>query len=86
MTRVTAIVPIKHYEERFVREAFASLRAQTAPTWRAIVVVEPDDLAHFREVLAPELEDPRITLCVNEGRKLAGAINTGIRRAASDFA
>ncbi len=83
--RVTAVVPIKHYEERFLREAFASLFAQTSPTWRAAVVVEPGDVEHFRGVLAAELADPRIELCANEGGKLAGAINTGIRRAASDF-
>lgn len=82
---ITAIVPIKMYHEPYLRSAFASLFAQTDADWRAIVVVEPDDVAAFRTLLAPELRDPRVTLVANEGRKLAGAINTGIRRATSAF-
>lgn len=82
---ITAIVPIKAYHEGYLREAFGSLFAQTDPDWRAIVVVEPEDLSRFRTVLAGELGDARVALVANEGRKLAGAINTGIRRAASEF-
>lgn len=82
---ITAIVPIKAYHEPYLREAFASLFSQSSPDWRAIVVVEPDDLAAFRALLADELRDERLALVANEGRKLAGAINTGIRRAATDF-
>lgn len=82
---ITAIVPIKGYHEPYLRAAFASLFAQSAPEWRALVVVEPDDLAAFRALLADELRDPRVTLVANEGRKLAGAINTGIRRATTEF-
>jgi glycosyltransferase involved in cell wall biosynthesis len=85
MARVTAIVPLKHYEERFLRACFASLARQTSDAWRCVVVVEPSDLATFRELLFAELADPRITLAANEGRKLAGAVNTGIRRAETDF-
>jgi len=36
-------------------------------------------------LLARELEDPRVTLVVNEGRRLGGALNTGMRHAATDF-
>lgn len=85
MARVTAVVPLKHYEERFLRACFASLARQTSDAWRCLVVVEPPDVAKFREVLFAELSDPRITLVANEGRKLAGAVNTGIRRAETDF-
>lgn len=82
---ITAIVPIKAYHEPYLREAFASLFAQTSAAWRAIVVVEPDDLATFRTVLAHELGDGRVEIVANEGRKLAGAINTAIRRATTEF-
>jgi len=84
-TQITAIVPLKHYAEPMLRECFGSLLEQTAPDWRGIVVVEPADAATFRSVLARELADPRIELAQNEGRKLAGAINTGIRRADTAF-
>jgi glycosyltransferase involved in cell wall biosynthesis len=82
---VTAVVPIKHYEERFLRACFESLRGQTAAAWRCLVVVEPGEVEKFRRVLASELADARISLIANEGRKLAGAINTAIRRAETDF-
>ena len=84
--RVTAIVPIKAYDERYMREAFASLFSQTLAAWEAIVVVETDDLEKFRALLANELSDERVRLMVNEGRKLAGAINTAMRAAGTDYA
>ena len=82
---VTAIVPLKHYQEPFLRECFRSLLGQSATDWRCIVVVEPEDEASFREILAAELADSRIRLAVNQGRKLAGAVNTGIRLASTPF-
>jgi glycosyltransferase involved in cell wall biosynthesis len=82
---VTVIVPLKHYEVRLLRACFASLFAQTSAHWRCIVVVEPADAESFRDVLAAELRDSRITFATNEGRKLAGAINTGIRSAETAF-
>lgn len=82
---ITAIVPLKAYHEPYLRAAFASLFAQTAPAWQAIVVVEPAELATFRTVLAGELGDARVQLVANEGRQLAGAINTGIRAATTAF-
>ena len=36
-------------------------------------------------MLAVELRDPRIAMIANEGRKLAGALNTGMRRANTEF-
>ena len=37
------------------------------------------------QLLGRRAEDPRIQLVRNEGRKLAGAINTGMRHAETDF-
>lgn len=83
--RVTAVIPIKDYHEAYMREAFASLFGQTTPDWLAIVVVEPHDLEFFGSLLAAELGDERVRLLANDGRKLAGAINTAIRAAITDF-
>ncbi len=82
---VTAIVPLKHYHEPFLRAACRSLFSQTRPDWRALVVVEPEDRSHFEALLADELADPRVRLIANTGRKLAGAINTGMQAATSEF-
>jgi glycosyltransferase involved in cell wall biosynthesis len=83
--RVTALMPLKEHHESYLRKALDSLHSQTSPLWRLLVVVEEPDLEALRRTLEPDLRDPRIELVANEGRKLAGAFNTGMRRAATDY-
>ncbi len=83
--RVTSILPLKNYHERFLRAALGSMFEQTSPNWRLLVVVEPEDAAQFKELLVTELTDCRVQLIVNAGRKLAGAINTGMMAATTPF-
>jgi glycosyltransferase involved in cell wall biosynthesis len=59
--------------------------AQTSPAWRLLVIVEPEDREQFRTLLAADLREPRVRLIANEGRGLAGAFNTGMRAADTDF-
>ena len=40
---VTAIIPVKHCHEPYLRAALHSLAAQTSPDWRGLIVVEPAD-------------------------------------------
>ena len=82
---VTALLPLKNHHPVFLREALGSMFAQTSAAWRLLVIVEPGDLAEFGTLLAPELRDPRVRLIANEGRKLAGAFNTGMRAAETGF-
>lgn len=82
---VTALMPLKNHHPGFLREALDSMLAQTSPEWRLLIIVEPGDLADFRAQLAPELRDPRVRLLVNEGHRLAGAFNTGMRMADTRF-
>jgi glycosyltransferase involved in cell wall biosynthesis len=81
---VTALMPVWAYHDDYVRRAAASLVDQTSPWWRLVVVAEEAEAEGLADVLAEFLEDERIRLVVNEGRKLAGAINTGMRAAATD--
>jgi len=82
---LTALLPLKNYQSRFLAEAVDSLFRQTRPDWRLVIVTEPDDAAALRAVLAAALEDHRIRLVVNQGRKLSGAFNTGMREAETEF-
>jgi len=82
---VTALMPVRAYHERYLHEAVRSMMEQTRPDWRLLVIVEESDLAHLAGVLAEHLADPRIDMAINEGRKLAGAFNTGMRRAETEF-
>jgi len=80
-TLVTALLPVKDFDAHFLRCAARSLEQQTTPTWRALVIVEPTRHDAIEAVLRPQLDDPRFRLITNEGRKLSGAFNTGMRHA-----
>jgi glycosyltransferase involved in cell wall biosynthesis len=82
---LTALMPLKNFHPEFLRRSLASLRSQSRPDWRLVIVVEPGDECGFRALLAADLADPRFEIVANEGRKLAGAFNTGMRRAETEF-
>jgi len=82
---LTVLMPVRAYREDFLREAIGSLHSQSSPRWRLLLVLEPEDLGGFRGAHAELLADDRIGLIANEGRKLAGALNTGMRHAKTDF-
>jgi glycosyltransferase involved in cell wall biosynthesis len=83
--RLTALMPIKEHHGGYLRKALDSLHGQTSPHWRLLTIVEGDDYRDMERTLERDLRDPRIELVVNEGRKLSGAFNTGMRRAETDF-
>jgi glycosyltransferase involved in cell wall biosynthesis len=82
---LTALMPVKAFHERFLHEAVDSVIEQTDPAWRLLIIGERPGLGRLRQTLAGALEDPRIDLIANEGRKLAGAFNTGMRAADTAF-
>ena len=83
--RLTVLMPIKNYARRFLEQSLRSIADQTCDAWRLVVIVEAQDRAHFEGVLQWLLPDPRVQLTTNQGRQLAGAINTGMRAAATEF-
>jgi glycosyltransferase involved in cell wall biosynthesis len=82
--RITALMPLRHYHPLHLEQSVASLLRQTHPC-RVLVVVEPHDHDRFGDVLRQALTATNVRLVANEGRKLAGAINTGMRHAQTDF-
>jgi glycosyltransferase involved in cell wall biosynthesis len=82
---VTALMPLKTYHLQYLSEALGSLTGQTCPQWQLLVIADPPDVQELARVLAPWLNDDRIELIANEGRRMAGAINTGMRHATTDF-
>jgi GT2 family glycosyltransferase len=82
---VTFIMPLKYYREDFLSQALRSLQRQTCPGWRLLVVVEPNDHGHFEKLLCEALRDPRIELTIMSGTPFTGSINTGMRRACTEF-
>ena len=78
-------MPVDSYHARYLHEALDSLLAQTSEAWRLLVITERRHENELKHAIAPYLRDARTDLIVNEGRKLAGAFNTGMRRASSEF-
>ena len=79
-------MPVRAYHGRFLTESLDSLLAQTSDAWRLLVITEPEVSRDLSSVVGPYLRDPRVAMIVNKGRKLAGAFNSGMRRASTDFA
>jgi glycosyltransferase involved in cell wall biosynthesis len=82
---VTALMPVKEYRAAYLHEAVRSMLEQTCPDWRLLVIVERRKRAELEHLLAGELTDPRIEMVTNEGHQLGGHLNTGMRRAETDF-
>ena len=83
--RITLLLPLTHYHPEYLRQAVASIFAQTRSDWRLLIVVNREDQAHFRGLLAEALSDARVRLIHNEGRLLAGSYNTAMRAAETPF-
>jgi glycosyltransferase involved in cell wall biosynthesis len=82
---VTALMPVKAYHEPFLREAVDSIASQTDPRWRLLIIVDPKVRAELARVLSEALSDERVEMIDTEGRQLAGAFNTGMRHAGTDW-
>jgi glycosyltransferase involved in cell wall biosynthesis len=82
---VSALLPVKNYHDRHLKKAVGSLLAQSSPDWRLLVIVEPEDVQTFQNILQTELQDHRVNIVENSGRKLAGALNSGMRQAQTEF-
>jgi glycosyltransferase involved in cell wall biosynthesis len=61
------------------------MSAQSCPDWRLLIIVEKEDRLTFERLLQRELADARCRLVVNEGRKLSGAMNSGMQQAETPF-
>jgi glycosyltransferase involved in cell wall biosynthesis len=82
---LTVIMPVRDYGADYLRAAVDSLLEQTSADWRLVIVADGPGHDELRSVLEPRCADPRIALVDNEGRRLAGALNTGMRHASSGF-
>lgn len=84
---VTVLMPIRDYHPAYLDEAIGSIESQTSPAWRLLLVLSPPaDRRRLRDQLGERLDDPRVAVVANEGRQLAGALNTGMRHTTTDFA
>lgn len=76
---------LKNYHIDYLRRAVDCIVNQQCQLWRMLIIVEENDFAGFSDILEDDLCDSRIEMIKNEGRKLAGAMNTGMGHARTDF-
>ncbi len=84
-TRITALMPVRAYHRAYLERAIGCVLGQTSPRWRLLVIDDGATGDEFREVMAVALADDRIGLVRSERPGIAGAINTGIRQASTEF-
>jgi glycosyltransferase involved in cell wall biosynthesis len=82
---VTVLLPCKVVKPEFLKDALDSVIGQTAPDWLLIAIIDRDSPDSVKAVISRYLADPRVRMVVNEGRFLAGALNTGMRHAETEF-
>jgi glycosyltransferase involved in cell wall biosynthesis len=80
MARVDVIIPFYNTPIAFTREALESVRAQTMPDWRVVLVNDGSNEESTRalEALLSELADPRITYLKKANGGVARARNFAI--------
>ncbi|MGH7962491.1 MAG: glycosyltransferase [Candidatus Binatia bacterium] len=82
---LTILMPLKNYHLQYLQRSIESVITQSYSQWKLLVIVEKGDFHHFGKTLKKELNDSRIEIITNQGRKLAGAINSGMRYARTEF-
>jgi glycosyltransferase involved in cell wall biosynthesis len=83
--KLTVLMAVGAYRERYLNEAVGSIVAQTCPHWRLLVITEERQRAELKGVLAGHPADPRIAVIANERPQLAAKLNTGMKRAETEF-
>jgi len=79
---VTVIMPVYNVE-KYVGAAISSVLKQTYPNFELLIV---DDAGSDRSIkICRQFQDPRIRIISQENRGLAGARNTGIRKAVGKY-
>jgi glycosyltransferase involved in cell wall biosynthesis len=82
---ITILMPVRDFHPDFLRAALDSIVNQTSDDWRLSLLADADRVDVITQQAKPYLADSRIGLIVNEGRRLAGKFNTGMRHADTEF-
>lgn len=81
---ITILMPVKDQKKEFLQAALLSVINQSSPDWQLLAIVAHDTPQNTREVIT-SFKDERIQLIVEETNNFAAALNTGMRRAGTEF-
>ncbi len=83
---LTVLMPCTQPHWPFFQAALESVLDQTCSHWELLVICEPgEEELIWQETTRCTRADRRVRVLVNEGRYLSGALNTGMRSAATEF-
>ena len=82
---VTALMPLKYYNEPYLHDSIESLLSQHDPNWRLLIIVEVADYFPIKNQLAFFLKDDRIKVKETDAAGFIGRINTGMLFAKTEF-
>jgi glycosyltransferase involved in cell wall biosynthesis len=84
-TVTTILLPLKNFHPLFLAKCLESVTSQNSPCWLLRIIVEPSELDRFSAELKKYSSDSRVRVIANEGCRLSGALNTGMRHATTPF-
>jgi len=80
---ITVLMPCRSQPRELFTDAVRSVREQTSPAWRLLIIIDEDSPRELREWIGA-LDDPRIGMLVSTGG-LARALNCGMRHATTPW-
>lgn len=82
---ITILMPCKDQKEGFLRDSINSVIAQTSPDWRLLVIIDEGTPSATKDIIGGYLSDSRIRMLYSGTNSLAGALNTGMKSADTEF-
>lgn len=82
---ITILLPCKNPHLDYLTEAVESVLSQTNQKWNLLIINEKEDSDRTLRALQDYRNNPKIQIINNESRLLSGALNTGMRRADTEY-
>jgi glycosyltransferase involved in cell wall biosynthesis len=82
---ITILMPCRDMKETFLHASIKSVLGQSTPAWRLSIIIDPDTPQATRKIIEAYLSDKRISLHINKGKYLGGALNTGMNETQTPF-
>lgn len=83
--KITILLPCRDQKEGFFVDAVNSVLQQTSPDWALFIIIEPDTPYKLRKIINAYLSDKRLQMITSERPTIAGALNTGMKYADTEF-
>lgn len=84
--KITVLMPCRDQKKEFLVEAINSMLGQTSPSWNLFIIVDSDTPDTVKNIINPyQSRYFRIKMLISEEKSMAGALNTGMKYANTEF-